>query len=137
VPKLVREESGSVGRDSDELQPRLGAPLGEVPGEFLFSVTSLYSEVALELEHGLSEQRVSTTPDLRERSLEVDLGAAGAQAMDEQVVDERADLLMPRAAQEFENDVAKTLGGYCHGPSLPGDDSRYEAGAAHEEPPVV
>jgi hypothetical protein len=110
VPQLVREEAGSVGRDSDELGPRLRAPLGEVPGEFLFSVESLHTEVALELEHGLSEQRVGTPPNFRERSLKVDLGAAGSQAMYEQVVDEGADLLVPRAGQEFSNDLVKALG---------------------------
>lgn len=115
VPQFIGGEGGTVGGDADETLACLPLPVGQITGELLFGGLRFTAEVCLELEDGVSEEGVRTSMDFRERTLEVNLGALSIKAVDEKDVYESPNLLVSRARQQLDDDLAKTIlcNGHC------------------------
>jgi hypothetical protein len=95
--QLVGRVFGTIGRDPNEPLASLLLTVGEVAGQLLLGNRALASQVALELQHCLAQERVHPTMDLGERVLEVNVGARRPQAVYQKVVDQSADFLVAGA----------------------------------------
>jgi len=94
--KFVGDERRAIRCDAHEPLAGLTLAVSEVAGKLLFSSLRLTGKMGLELEYSAPQQRVAASVDFGERTLKVDLGALGAQALDEEAIDESVDLGMSR-----------------------------------------
>ena len=104
---LIGQELGAVGGDADEPLAGFAFPLARIAAQPLLRVPPLAAQVALELEDGKSEQRIGTAAHLRQGPLEMNFAAAGTEAGDEQLVNQRPDLLVSGTARHFDGDFSE------------------------------
>ena len=124
-----RDAVGAVGGDADVAFAGLSLAFREVSRQSFFGVPAFAVQIGLQLEHGAAEQGVDAAMHFGHRLLEVDVAAVGAEPINQQAMQQGADLFVAGAGGQFRNQFGPFFG--CqHAEFLYGDQAPVAAKVA-------
>ena len=108
VAEKEGDEFSPVGGDADILFTGLPLAVRQVARQPLFCISSLLTQIGLELEHCAAQQGVDPAPDFGHRLLELDVLAVGAEAIDQKPMHQHTDLLVTGPRGEFRDQLSNS-----------------------------
>jgi hypothetical protein len=105
VAHHIDSKLGSIRGDTDETMTGLCLALRQIATQLRLGVGALACQVPLDLEDCAAKQRVDTTAYLWHRAFEINPRGISAQAIGEQLIQQRSDLFVAGLCDKFGDDL--------------------------------